>query len=202
MLVERIEAVTRQDHAIAALELQRRFRAIDFGNVVAGQGAHQHIARKAGLGFDRRTGLGHAVEEAAIAMVGVLLSEIAATQQIQMTVADADPAQLAAFEHAGHQRATHALQRGGLRDRRGNRTIGLQHGLIEDVRNVVVGEIFGQVTIEGLHRHIAGDIARRMATHAVGDDHHGAGGIAIGIAEMRDQERIFLIVPSPVDLRS
>jgi hypothetical protein len=41
-----------------------------------------------------------------------------------------------------------------------------------------------------------------VAAHAVSHDHHGAGRVGVSVSEVRDQERIFLIVPSPVYLRS
>ncbi len=65
---------------------------------------------------------------------------------------------------------------------------------------MLVREILRQVAVESLHRHVTGDVARGVATHAVCHDNHGAGRVRVSVAQMCNQESVFLIVPSPVDL--
>ena len=195
-----IQAVTGEDQAIARFHFQRVFRAIDLGNILAGQRAHQHVPGETLFRFHRRTGLGHAVEKSTIAVVGVFLGQFAVTQQVEVAVTDAHPPELVAFQDTGNEGTAHPFERRGFCDGGGDRAVGLQHRLVEDVGKVVVGEIAGGMAIEGLHRHVARHVTGGMTTHAVRHDHHRAAGIPVGVTQVRDEKGVFLVIPRPVDL--
>ena len=72
---------------------------------------------------------------------------------------------------------------------------------MEDFGGVIGGVIGGDMFVECLHGHIAGNVTRGVAAHAVGDNDKGTG-VTVFVGKMGDQEGIFLIVPGSVDLRA
>src|SRR5581483_11486203 len=68
-----VKAVGGNNDAIAAPEFEGFGGTVNFGDVLARQRAHQHVARETRLGLHRRAGGLHAIEETAVAVIGVFL---------------------------------------------------------------------------------------------------------------------------------
>ena len=54
--------------------------------------------------------------------------------------------------------------------------------------------------VEGRNHHVAGYIARRMASHAIGHYHQRAGFTGFGVTQLADHVSVFLIVPRTINL--
>src|SRR6185436_4031709 len=134
-------------------------------------------------------------------MVLVEQHDLAAPDQEQRAVADADPFDAGRAEGGADQRATHAAQRRVLIDLGGNGLVGELHGLVEARRYIAGGRAVGGE--EGGAGRAAGECAAGMATHPVGERRRQLGRAAFRAGRSRAlvagsgpyRRRVFLIAP-------
>ena len=116
------------------------------------------------------------------------LGELAVGQQVEPRVADVDHgdgvAALGVDQGHGAQRGAHAGELGIVGRPLDDRPVGLLHGGDEHV-----GAGRAELVLEGLDGEVAGDLARLVAAHAVGDGEEAVDrqeGVLVGLADLAD----------------
>jgi len=186
-----VDTIRGKQQAIAELQFERLFADVEFRDRLAGQGAHQHVAFVARVGFYRVPGLGHAVEVTAVAVIGVELAQLAFAHQVEMTVADADPPQAVFDGEYGDQGRTHALKLWAFGSPGLDRVVtGLQAGTQQVGWHPIREALLDRVT-QGADGQLAGQFTGGVTAHAIGNNQQY--GVLL-IVERNHGTGIFLVV--------
>ena len=199
-LPEGVEPVGREQHPVAGKQRERRLGQVDVGDLLTDHRAHEHVGGQIGVGLHVRPHLLHPLDVAAVAVIGVLLQQLAVAQQVEVAVPDAHPPEPAAGEEGGDQGTAHALERGRFLHGGADGVVRSEQGLLEGAGDVLRRVESGERLLEGRGGDVARDVPRGVPAHAVGDDHEGGGVRVLPLAQVGDEEGVFLIVARPVDL--
>ena len=119
----------------------------------------------------------------------VICDELAVAHQVGAGVADVAEAQPAAGEEDRGQRRPHALELRGLADHLAQVLAALEDRLAQRLQQVAGGGVVVQV-LEGGDDHLAGDVAGRVAAHAVGDREQPGPGVHRVLVVAADQAAV------------
>ncbi len=167
------QAVGADQIAVAGPDLADRQVGLDV--VAAAEGAHQQRALRVGGGFF----LGDPALVHEPLHPGVVLGDLgenAVTQQVRARVADVHETEpLAGPQQRGEGRP-HAFELGVLLDHGAQLVVGALHGRAEGGEDVGAGHVVVERDQGGDHLG-GGDLARRLAAHAVGDGEQARTGV-------------------------
>ena len=179
------EAVGAQEVAVAGARLAHRQVGLD---VLAVQGPQQQGALRMAVGL---LGGDPAVVDQRLDERVVVrdLRELAVADQVGTGVTDVAQGQASAREEDRGERRPHALELWRLPDHLAQVLAALEDGLAQRLQHVAGGCVVVQV-LQGGDDHLAGDVAGRVATHAVGDGQQPGPGVDRVLVVAADQPAI------------
>ena len=179
-----MEAVGAQEQLVALAQLQVGHLDADVGGHADRVDQHGAVRRDQRL-LDRQLALDH--QHLGHGVVGGELGGLAVADQVRAAVADVGDEGLAAGHQHNVERGAHAGLVGLLAAALVDRLVGGQHRALQQLHQRLAGVVGGthhervdqadrrvERLRDGLDRHRAGDLAGRVAAHAVGHDEEPA----------------------------